>query len=281
MSEQLPWLSGTTRLGAVIGQPVRHSLSPAIFNAAFRARGLDWAFVALEVAPGGVPAALAGVRALGIGGLSVTMPHKTAVAREVDELSDDARLLDAVNSVVNEDGVLIGSNTDGQGFVAALAADAGFDPAGRRAVVLGAGGAARAVVLALARAGAAEVVVVNRTAARAEQAAALAGGQGRVGTARDVTDADLVVNATPQGMGDAAVTPIDPELLRVGQVVADLVYEPAETPLLAAARARGVTAVNGLGMLVHQAAVQWARWTAQHPPVDVMTAAALRGLASR
>src|SRR4051812_36773358 len=149
-----------TRLAAVIGSPVRHSLSPAIHNAAFEAAGLDWHYVAFEVAPGDCARALDGMRALGIAGLSVTTPHKDDVARLVDERSDDVTALAAVNCVVLlPDGGVRGENTDGPGFVAGLR-DAGVDPAGRRCCVLGAGGAARAVVLALARAGAADVAVV-------------------------------------------------------------------------------------------------------------------------
>jgi shikimate dehydrogenase len=270
---------GHTRLAAVIGAPVRHSLSPAIHNAAFRALDLDWVYLAFEVAPGDAPAALAGMRALGLGGLSVTMPHKDAVAAVVDRLGDDARLLGAVNCVTPVDGDLVGDNTDGPGFLRALAADTGFDPTGRRCAVVGAGGAARAVVLALARAGAAEVVVVNRTPARGERAAALAGPVGRIGRADDVADAELVVNATPLGMRpDHDELPVDVELLRTGQVVADLVYRPFETPLLAAARARGLIATNGLGMLVHQAALAFERWTSRTAPLEVMEAAVRRRL---
>ncbi|MEZ5141883.1 MAG: hypothetical protein R2726_05105 [Acidimicrobiales bacterium] len=173
--------TGATRLAAVIGHPIRHSLSPMLCNAAFRAAGLDWVFVAFDVLEGRAPAALDAARALGLGGLSVTMPHKQAVAGAVDRLTDEARALDAANCVVPEGDTLVGHNTDGAGFLRSLAADAGIEPAGRRCAVLGAGGAARAIVAALGRAGAAEVVVVNRTATRGEHAATLAGEVGRTG----------------------------------------------------------------------------------------------------
>src|SRR3954469_6165198 len=156
-------IRATTRLAGVIGSPIRHSRSPAIFNAAFAAAGLDWAYLAFEVAGGGAGGALDAVRALGIEGLSVTMPHKSDVAGLVDERSPQAEQLGAVHCVVRRGDRLIGHNTDGAGFVASLRADAGFDPAERSCVVLGAGGAARAVVLALAEAGASSVVVVNRS----------------------------------------------------------------------------------------------------------------------
>ncbi|MEA2705011.1 MAG: shikimate dehydrogenase [Actinomycetota bacterium] len=278
------WQPGPdTRLAAVIGSPVRHSRSPAIHNAAFRALGLDWVYLAFEVAPGEVADALGGMRALGIAGLSVTIPHKEAAAAVVDELSATARALGAANTiVVHEDGVLFGENTDAAGFLASLG-DAGVDPRGQRCVVRGAGGAARAVVWALAVAGADEVAVVpGRHASRAEATARLAGVVGRVGDSSDVGAARIVVNATPLGMAQgsspvqprgAADLPFDPESLGPGQVVVDLVPSPT-TALLEAAAARGAAVVDGLGMLVHQGALAFQLWTGREAPFDVMRAAA-------
>ena len=276
-------LSGHTRLAIVIGDPVRHSLSPAIHNAAFAARGMDWVFLACEVPEGEVPEALAGVVALGIEGLSVTMPHKAAVAAAVDRLSPTARLLGAVNCVVRDGEHLVGHSTDGDGFVDALASEAGWSPTGARCVVFGAGGAGRAVVLALADAGAAEVAVVNRTSRRAVAAAALAGDRGRVVEAAETGRFDLVVNATPLGMTGhgGATLPLDPELLQPGQLLVDLVYEPAETALLAAARGRGIRAFNGVRMLVHQAARAFELWTGTDAPTEAMAAATTEALARR
>jgi shikimate dehydrogenase len=269
-----------TQLAAVIGSPVRHSLSPAMHNAAFAELGLDWVYVACEVAPAAVTGALAGVRALGIGGLSVTIPHKGAVLAEVDELTPTARAVGAVNTVVPGDGGrLLGENTDGAGFLASLA-DQGFDPDGRRCVILGAGGAARAVVHALAGAGAAEILVVNRTPGRAEATAALAGPAGRVGAAADVAHADLVVNATPLGLAgaDPSALPVDPDLLGGGQLVVDLVPNPAVTPFMRVARDRGAQVAGGLGMLVHQGALAFQLWTGHPAPLGAMRAAAVRAL---
>lgn len=274
------WPVGSTRVAGVIGDPVRHSLSPALHNAAFRALGLDWAFLAFPVAAGQTGPALLGVRALSIDGLSVTMPHKSAVAALVDRLSPAAERLQAVNTVAWEGTALVGHNTDGAGLLDSLGADHGVDPAGRRCLVLGAGGAARAVVLALAGAGAAQVTVVNRTPGPAAEAAALAGPLGRVGVVSEVAAAEIVVNATPVGM--AGVTPdlpIDPDLLQAGQLVVDIVYHPPVTPLLREARARGATTVGGLGMLVHQAAHAFRLWTGEDPPLEVMSAAAAAALA--
>jgi shikimate dehydrogenase len=271
-------LGPTTRVAGVIGDPVRHSLSPALHNAAFDALGLDWAFLAFEVPAGSGGAAVEAMRTLGIDGLSVTMPHKADVARAVDRLSPVAEQLGAVNTVVRRGGVLVGESTDGEGFVTALRRDEGFDPAGKRCLVVGAGGAARAVVAALAQAGAAEVVVAGRTHEKVAAAAALAGNRGRAGAVEEAGAADLVVNATPVGMGGDPGLPVDPDLVGPGQVVADLVYHPAVTPLLEASRARGAVVVNGVGMLIHQAALAFRLWTGEDPPLEVMSAAALRVL---
>jgi shikimate dehydrogenase len=264
-----------------MGYPVRHSLSPLLHNTAFAVLGLNWTSLAFEVAPGAVAGALSGVRALGLAGMSVTMPHKDEVAALVDECSPVATVLGAVNCVVNREGTLRGENTDGAGFLASLARAAAFDPAGRRCLILGAGGAARAVALALAGAGCADVTVLNRTAARAEAVAALAGPVGRVGRMGDDTDvaqADLVVNATPVGMAGtgsgAGDRLVPPSLLHRGQVVADLIYAPRPTAWLAAAADAGATTVDGLGMLVHQAAAQLELWTGLGAPVDRMWEAA-------
>jgi shikimate dehydrogenase len=277
------WPDAATTVVGVIGYPVRHSLSPLLHNTAFTALGLNWVSLGFEVAPGAVGAALDGLRALQLRGLSVTMPHKADAAVLVDECSPTAARLQAVNCVINTDGVLRGENTDGAGFLASLVRAAGFEPAGKTCVVMGAGGAARAVILALAEAGAAAVTVVNRTGPRAVEAAALAGAAGHaveVGPEADARagEADLVVNATPVGMAGTGSAPagplIAPSVLHAGQVAVDLVYAPRPTPWLAAAAETGATGVDGLGMLVHQAAIQLERWTGLPAPVEAMWQAA-------
>lgn len=269
----------------MVGDPIAHSLSPVIHNAAFAATGLDWVCVALPVRAGSGGLVAAAMSTFGLEGLSVTMPHKADVIAGLDELTPVAAALGSVNCVLRRDGRLVGDNTDGAGFVAGLAADTGMELAGADCVVLGAGGAARAVVLALADAGAASVRVLNRTPERAEQAAALAGAVGARGTDADVSAADLVVNATPVGMADTgsdpSATPVDPSLLRPGQVVAELVYHPATTPLMTAARAAGARSTNGVSMLVHQAATAFRHWTGVEAPVEVMADAARSALAER
>jgi shikimate dehydrogenase len=284
-----PWPAATTRVVGIIGDPVRHSLSPALHNAAFAALDLDWVYLAFPVAAGEVATALDGMRALGLEGLSVTMPHKQAAAAKMDRLSPTARRLGAVNTVVRRGRELVGETTDGDGLILALANDEGWDAAGRRCAVLGTGGGARAVVLALAEAGAAEVAVIGRRPEAVEAAVSLAGAAGVAGTIEQVAAADLVVNATPVGM--AGLVGLDGRLpsdlpfeltgdrLAAGQVVVDLIYTPRSTPLLNEARARGALAVNGLGMLIHQAALQFRLWTGEEPPLEAMSAAAVAALA--
>jgi shikimate dehydrogenase len=268
----------------VIGSPVAHSLSPLLHNTAFAALGLGdrWRSFAFEVAPRQAACALNAMRTEDITGLSITMPHKADVVDLVDECSDVAHRLNAVNCVHKKMGRLLGTNTDGEGFVASLARGAALEPAGKRCVVIGAGGAARAVMLALAQAGASDIAVVNRTPERAFEAADLAGDKGTVvpltesAIAEAVGRADLVVNATPVGMAGRDPDPdpvewlVDPLLLGPGQVAADLIYAPRPTAWLERAAAAGATTLDGLGMLVHQAAAQLVLWTGATPPVEVM-----------
>jgi shikimate dehydrogenase len=291
MEEARRLLGPGATIAGVIGSPVAHSLSPVLHNAAFAALGLgaSWQSFAFEVASGAAPSALEEMRRCEVTGLSVTMPHKAAVAASVDELSEQARRLDAVNCVINTGGPLRGVNTDGEGFVASLARGAGFDPAGRTCLVVGAGGAARAVVLALVEHGASGVTVLNRTPERARSTAALAGDAGSVvaaddprGRERAVAAADLVVNATPLGMAGTGTSAragpeewlVAPGQLRQGQLAVDLVYAPRPTPWLVLAADAGATTLDGLGMLVHQAAAQLALWTREQPPLEAMWEAA-------
>jgi shikimate dehydrogenase len=274
-------ISGATRVAGVIGDPVRHSLSPVMHNAAYRVLGLDWVYAAFEVPDGQTAAALDAAALLGFVGLSVTMPHKAASAKRCDEVTARARRLDSVNTVtVRADGSLAGDSTDGEGFVRSLR-DAGHDvSAGRRVLLFGAGGAARAVGLALADAGA-QVAVAARRTERAEGAAALWGGAVIAWDERDDAAAGvtLVVNATPIGMGDDSSLPLSTYAVRPDCVYADLVYHPLETPLLAVARAAGAATVDGLGMLVHQAALQVELWSGRDAaPVAAMRAAAEESL---
>jgi shikimate dehydrogenase len=267
-------ITGATRVAGIIGHPVEHSRSPAIWNAAFRAAGIDWLFVAFPVEPGGAEAALEGARTLGLAALTVTMPHKSDAAKACDELSATAQALGAVNAIINRDGRLVGDSTDGEGFLRSLA-EHGIDAAGGQAVVLGAGGAGRAIVHALGGVGA-QVTVAARRLDAAQEAAQLAP-DARAATLADaeaaLRAAKLVVNATPLGM-HGEPPPFDVGVLGEQAVVADTVYHPLETPLLAAARGRGLACVGGLGMLVHQAAISFHTFTGADAPLDAMRAAA-------
>lgn len=268
-------VDGRPMLG-VIGWPVDGSLSPVIHGAAFRALGLAWDYVRLPVAPGDLPDALGRLRDA-FAGASVTMPHKTGTASLMDERSADAELLGAVNTIVVADGRLIGHNTDAPGFRRCLHEDLAFDAGGRSALVYGAGGAARACLLALARDEPAAITVAVRDRAKAVGLGRLLGGVAdrlrvvgfdEVGAVR----ADLVVNATPLG-GAGEELPL-PQLGE-GVVVVDLLYRPAVTPLVTAARAAGARAAGGLGLLLHQGAIAFEIWTGQPAPLDVMSAAAV------
>ena len=278
MSGRAP-VRGATRTAGIIGWPVEHSLSPAIHNAAFAALELDWIYVPLPVPPGEAPAAVRGLRALGFAGANVTMPHKTEAADATDTLTDDARRLRAVNTIVVDDDGIGGHNTDAPGFDRFLRRDAGFDPVGRTALIYGAGGAARATALALARAPVAALVVAVREAARARLL--LDALEGLPAEVRVVSfdeaaaeTADLVVNATPIGS-------LRLPRLGEGAVVIDLPYHPAITEVQTAARTAGAIAFGGLGLLLHQAALSVELWTGQVAPLDVMSAAALAALSER
>lgn len=250
-------------------------------NAALSALGIDARYEAWDVPPEGLGEAVAALRRPELVGANVTVPHKRAVMSWLDGVTDVARQVGAVNTVIADGGRLLGDNTDGEGFLRGLR-ELPVAVAGARCVVLGAGGAARAVAHALLRAGA-EVALHNRTRARAVALAAELGSVGRVAVLSDATlvesvaAAELLVQATPVGMEGVAggASPLPPGVLPRAGAVVDLVYRPAETPLLAAARAAGLRAQNGLPMLVHQGALAFERWFGVAPPLAIMWRAAL------
>jgi len=256
------------KLACIIGWPVAQSLSPAIHNAAFEALGLDWTYVPLAVRPGAIEEGVHLMNEMGAQGANVTMPHKQAIVPYLERLEGDAETLRAVNTIIREGSSLIGHNTDGPGFLTALREEARFEPKGKHCLILGGGGAARADALALTIEGA-DVVVSAR---RPEQAAELTSIAARIETAPWGTtiQADLVVNATPSREG----LPLDSMRFGPNVVAADLIYVPPETAFLEAARAAGATAVDGLGMLVHQAALSFRLWTGVNAPLEVMAQAA-------
>lgn len=278
----------------VIGYPLGHSLSPAILQAAFDASGLEAHYDAWQTPPEELEARIARLRADDVLGANVTIPHKEAVMPLLDRLDERAKRTGAVNTIANDGGQLVGYNTDVAGFGRALREDAGFDPKGKRTAVLGAGGAARAVVLALIEEGASTIVVTGPIPEQLDKLVAdLRGivGPGVTLTSTDwldgaflraIADADLFVNCTPVGMRGSETegrSPIAADHLPDGAVVFDLVYNPPETPLLRTAKQRGAKAVSGLGMLVYQAAESFRLWTGQEAPVERMLEAAREALA--
>jgi len=268
-------ISPSTRVYGLVGSDVLRSLSPAIQNRAFAATGTDAVYVPLQAES--MAAFVAALPALGLSGFSVTRPYKGAILPHLDSVTPHAAEAGSVNTVVAQDGRLVGLSTDGDGVLVPLRRR--VDPAGRAVAILGAGGAARAAAFALVRAGA-RVTVLAR---RAEQAAEVASATGCASAGLDALPGlawDVLVNATPLGSGAfPGRSPVPPGALRKGAVVFDMVYEPRETPLLAAAKARGCATIDGVEMLVAQAVGQFEAWTGVAAPVEEMTGAALAAIA--
>jgi shikimate dehydrogenase len=267
-------------LVGVLGYPVSENPTGAMQEAAFAAAGLPWRYLTIEVRPERLADAMRGVRAFGMRGINLTIPHKVAVLQYLDDVSPEVKVIGAVNTVRRERDSLIGENTDGKGFLRGVRVDAGVDPADKRAVVLGAGGAARAIATELILAGVNDVVVVNRTAERAEKMVsdlrANTGGNIRFerweGVYSVPADADLLVNATSIGlypnveaMPEVDLTPAKGDLL-----VCDAVFNPPQTRLLAAAANRGLRVLDGLSMLVYQGVIGFRMWTGRDPDEAVM-----------
>ena len=262
-------------------------MSPAMQNAAFREANLDYVYVALRVAAGDVGNAIAGMRALGLRGLNVTIPHKLSVIPFLDKLDDLAEKIGAVNTIVNDSGVLTGYNTDAAGFLRPLL-ERGFEPRGKRVVVLGAGGAARGITFALASRGAL-IKILNRTAERANQlaqqlCASFPGQADGFGINEDLLgealkSADMVVNTTSVGMGAGQNATVVPRrYLRRDVWVYDIVYNPLRTRLVSEAEEQGCTVITGAEMLAWQGALAFEKWTLRQAPIDVMKKELIRQL---
>lgn len=271
-------LSGKARVAGVIGWPIGHSRSPRLHGYWLAQHNINGAYVPLAVAPGGLERAVRALPALGLRGVNVTIPHKEPVLAALDRISPDAQRIGAVNTiVVDEDGKLEGRNTDGFGFLANLREGCpGWTAGAGPAVVMGAGGAARAIVVALLDAGAPEVRLVNRTRNRAESLAIAIKGAGTLGAIRLISweertralaDAAVLVNTTTQGMSGQPPLDLSLDDLPPTALVTDIVYTPLDTPLLCAARARGNPTVDGIGMLLHQARPGFAAWFGVMPEV--------------
>jgi shikimate dehydrogenase len=269
-----------SELTGVFGHPVAENPTGVMQEAAFAALGLNWRYLTIEVLPNDLPAAVAGLRAMNFAGINCTIPHKVAVLPLLDEVADDARLMGAVNTVRRDGDRLIGENTDGKGFMRALRDDVAIDARGKRVVLLGAGGAARAISVELALAGAAEITLVNRSVERLDTLAALL----RKHTTTQIesvtwqgayhirSTTDILINATSIGLYPSvdAMPAVALDSIRPDLLVCDVIPNPPRTAFLQAAEARGARTLDGLGMLVYQGAIAFTMWTGVEAPVHVM-----------
>lgn len=270
----------SAELVACFGDPVRENPTGVMIEAAFQELGLSWRYLTIEVPAARLGDAITGIRAMGFRGANCTIPHKVAVMQYLDEIAPDAALIGAVNTIRRDGDKLIGENTDGKGFLRALQVDAGVDPKGKRVVVLGAGGASRAIVAELALAGAADIVVVNRSLARGEALVTELARKTRAAIRFEPWDGDyqvppavdLLVNATSIGLYPEVemMPPIDLTNASRGMLITDAVPNPPETRLLREARRQGFPVLDGLSMLVYQGVIGFRMWTGQDAPPAIM-----------
>jgi len=275
-------IMGKTRVCALFGDPVEHAMSPVMHNAAFQKLGLDYVYVPCRVKKEDLSKAVAGARAMNFRGLNVTIPHKLAVIPFLDKLDPMAQKLGAVNTVVNDNGVLTGDNTDAAGFLQSLL-EKGIEPKGKKIAILGAGGSARAIAFILADRGA-RLTILNRHVERAQELAKDVGKNMKAtpldeaNLALALRDSEVLINGTSVGMQKEEETPVPAGLLRRDLVVVDIVYNPIETRLLKDAKAAGAVTIDGVEMLVWQGAQGFEKWTGQKAPVDLMRKEAIKAL---
>jgi shikimate dehydrogenase len=282
-------ISGKTSIFGIFGHPVEHSFSPGMHNAAFAAIGLDGCYVPFAVHPDDLANAVKAIVPLGLCGLNITVPHKEKVIPFLDDLTDNARLIGAVNTIEVRDEKLIGHNTDGKGFLRSLREETGFRPKGKTFLMVGSGGAARAVCFELALAGAGDILLHDIDRDKAEKL----GYDIRSATATRVTvtdasslrtlapDADCLINATPLGLKKSDPLPLSRDLMRKGQLVCDLVYNPPDTRLLKTAQLQGAKTLRGIGMLLYQGVIAFEIWTGKKAPASVMKKALARQMRDR
>ena len=282
-------ITSKTKTLGIFGHPISHTLSPVMHNAVIKALGLDMAYLPFEVKPPNLKEAINGIKSLGIIGVSITIPHKESVIRFLDDISEEARLVGAVNTIVNKDRKLVGYNTDGSGYMASLKEELGFNPKSKRIIIIGAGGAARGILAALATQKPKSITVANRTLSRAVSLIKAFKGKFR-DTRFEAIDldnnmlkmsfnsVDLLINTTSVGMKQSKALKIPLETLPKIAIVSDIIYNPLETLLLKKAKKLGLTTHGGLGMLVHQGARSFKLWTGMDAPMNVMRKAALKAL---
>ena len=282
-------ITSKTKTLGIFGYPISHTLSPAMHNAVIKALGLDMVYLPFEVKPSNLKEAINGIKSLGIIGVNITIPHKESVIRFLDDISEEARLVGAVNTIVYKDRKLVGYNTDGSGYMASLKEELGFNPKSKRIIIIGAGGAARGILAALATQKPKSITVANRTLSRAVSLIKAFKGKFR-DTRFEAIDldnnmlkmsfnsVDLLINTTSVGMKQSKALKIPLETLPKIAIVSDIIYNPLETLLLKKAKKLGLTTHGGLGMLVHQGARSFKLWTGMDAPMNVMRKAALKAL---
>ena len=273
-------IDSKTEIYGLIGNPVKHTLSPFMHNSAFRKLAINAVYVPFEVKESDLKTAIAGFKRKKIKGLNVTSPHKETVMRYLDRVDKEALLIGAVNTIVYSKGEYVGYNTDGRGFISSLREEFNITPKGKKFFVLGSGGAARAISFSLALRGASRIVLVDAIADKAANLASyitkktgcesIAVSLNSPGAGSLILDSDVLINATPCGMKKADIIPIDAKFIRKGLFVYDVIYNPPLTDLLKEARKKRAKAANGLGMLLNQGAISFNLWTGKKPPVKIM-----------
>jgi len=272
--------SGSTKIVRLIGYPVEHSKSPLMHNAAFQSLGLDFVYVLLSVKAPDLKEAVTGLRASNVAGANVTIPYKEEVIKYLDEITPEAVFIGAVNTIHNREGKLMGYNTDGQGFITSLLTDGKIKLEGQRVFLIGAGGAGKAVAVKLAERGVERLVITDKIGERTESLVSrlqenipdcpvYAVATDSKEFAEAISESTLLINATPVGMNEGDPCVIDPDYLHKDIFIYDVVYN-RETPLVGEARKRGIKALGGIGMLIHQGAASFEIWTGQKAPVEVM-----------
>lgn len=279
------FIKGSTKVYGILGWPVEHSFSPVLHNSAFQQTGLDCVYVPFPVKPADLARTMDGIRSMGISGVSVTIPHKSKVIDYLDEITPEAKLIGAVNTIVSKDGRLKGYNTDAPGFLSSLESEAAVSPADKKVLILGAGGAARAVAVQMALAGASEILITSKTFEKVESIVNLINHSVRQ-CARSfiwsetefrkiLPETDILINTTPVGMHPRVdeMPKFPLRYLPASALVCDLIYNPRETLLLKKSREQGCAAMNGMGMLLYQGAIAFELWTGVKPPIEVMKTA--------
>lgn len=273
-------INGKTEIYGLIGYPVEHTFSPLMHNAAFKSLGINAVYLPFEVKPEELKSAILCMKSLGVRGLNVTIPHKEKVLKYLDEIDKEASLIKAVNTIVNRNGRLKGFNTDGRGFVSSLKEEFGISPKEKKFFIMGTGGVSRAISFSLALSGARRIVLVDNIEEKAVRLAsslasetsceAVALKKDKKAMKELILNSDIFINATPCGMKSSDPRVIDPQFLRKGLFVYDIIYNPQVTKLLRDAKNRSARVSNGIGMLLNQGAISFSLWTGKRGPVRVM-----------